>query len=84
MGSSQRLDGNMEKKRSPILVEFARKVRLRRHELNLTQEELAERANFHVNYIGGIERALKNPSLESIVALAKALEISPRDLLPDQ
>jgi len=42
-------------KKDPILSEFARKVRVRRYDLGLTQEELAERADFHVNYIGGIE-----------------------------
>lgn len=73
----------MAKGKSSILVNFAKKVRLRRHELGLTQEELAERADFHVNYIGGIERAERNASIESIVALAKALEISPKDLMPD-
>lgn len=73
----------MAKKRSPTLTELAKKVRLRRHELNLTQEELAERANFHVNYVGGIERGLRNPSFESIIALAKALDISPKDLMPE-
>ena len=64
------------------LVEFAKKVRTRRHELEITQEELAEKGNFHVNFIGGIERATRNPSLTSIIKLAKALKISPRDLLP--
>lgn len=72
-----------KKKKSAILLDFAAKVRKRRYEIGLTQEELAERANFHVNYIGGIERAIRNPSLESLVALAKALEISPRELVPD-
>ncbi len=74
----------MAKGKSPILIDFAKKVRIRRYELGLTQEQLAERADFHVNYIGGIERAERNPSLESLVSLAKALEISPRDLLPNK
>lgn len=70
-------------KKSLILVEFAKKIRLRRHELGLTQEQLAELADFHVNYIGGIERAERNPSLESIVILAKALQRSPKVLMPE-
>jgi len=73
----------MAKGKSPVLLEFAKKVRLRRYELGLTQEQLAERANFHVNYIGGIERGERNPSVESVVALAKALEISPKELMPE-
>lgn len=73
----------MAKGKSPILKELAKKVRLRRYELGLTQEQLAERANFHVNYIGGIERGERNPSIESLVNLAKALEFSPKELMPD-
>jgi transcriptional regulator with XRE-family HTH domain len=75
---------NSSKKKDPILLEFARKVRIRRYELHLTQEELAEKGGFHANFIGGLERATRNPSLLSILKLSEALEISPRDLLPDQ
>ena len=70
-----------KKKKDQILIEFAAKVRKKRYELSLTQEDLAERAGFHVNYVGGIERAERNPSLTSIVALAKALKCFPQDLL---
>jgi transcriptional regulator with XRE-family HTH domain len=72
-----------KKKKNPILVEFAAKVRNRRHALALTQEQLAERANFHVNYVGGIERAERNPSLTSLIALANGLECLGKDLLPN-
>lgn len=72
------------KKKNPLLVEFAAKVRNRRHALALTQEQLAERAEFHVNYIGGIERAERNPSITSLIALAKGLECLGKDLLPEE
>ncbi|MES2273237.1 MAG: helix-turn-helix transcriptional regulator [Chlamydiota bacterium] len=72
-----------KKKKDPILVAFAAKVRNRRYFLSLTQEQLAERVDFHVNYIGGIERAERNPSLTSLVALAKGLECAIKDLVPD-
>lgn len=71
------------KGKSKVLLDFAKKVRLRRYEMGLTQEELAERADFHVNYIGSIERGERNSSIESVVKLAKALKISPKDLLPE-
>jgi len=70
-----------KKSKNPILIEFAKMVRNRRYDLGLTQEELAEKADFHVNFIGGIERATRNPSLTSIIRLAEALKIPPRDLL---
>ncbi|MGA8165023.1 MAG: helix-turn-helix transcriptional regulator [Waddliaceae bacterium] len=72
-----------KKKKDPLLLAFAAIVRRRRYELSLTQEELAERANFHVNYVGGIERAERNPSLTSLANLAKGLECSTKDLLPE-
>ena len=48
-----------------------------------TQEELAERAGVHPTYLGSAERGERNVSIENIVALAKALKCSPKDLLPD-
>lgn len=72
-----------EKKGKSILIDFAKNVRNRRHAQELTQEELAEKANLHVNYIGGIERATRNPTLETIVSIARALKISPKDLMPE-
>ena len=69
------------KKKHPFLVEFAAKIRNRRYSLSLTQEQLAERTGLHVNYIGGIERACRNPSLLSIAILAKGLECTITELL---
>ena len=71
-----------EKRKNPVLVEFAKKVRTRRYELGLTQEQLAEKADFHVNFIGGIERANRNPSLTSLIKLAKALETDAKFFIP--
>lgn len=73
-----------KKKKDPILVNFAAEVRSRRHALSLTQEELSEKVGFHVNYIGGIERALRNPSLTSIISLAKGLGCHAKDLIPEK
>lgn len=62
--------------KTEILIKFGNKVRERRTALGLSQEELAERAGFHRTYIGMIERAEKNITLENIEKIAKALEIS--------
>lgn len=59
-----------------ILIKFGNKVRDRRTALGLSQEELGERAGVHRTYIGMIERAEKNITLENIEKIAKALEIS--------
>jgi len=57
------------------LEKFGEKVREERHRLGLSQEELASRAGVHRTYIGMIERAEKNITLENIEKIAKALEI---------
>lgn len=42
----------------------------------MTLEGLAERSGLHQNYLGEIERGQKNPSIETIAAIAGALEVS--------
>ncbi len=59
-----------------IKQRFGKAIRQRRRELDLSQEELAEHANLHRTYISSIERGQRNPSLENIENLAKALGIS--------
>lgn len=59
-----------------VLVKFGQKVRKERTKLNLSQEELASRAKVHRTYIGMIERAEKNITLENIEKVAKALNLS--------
>ncbi len=64
------------KEQSEINKRFGKAIRRRRRELDLSQEELAERAELHQTYISDIERGGRNPSLENVEKLARALEIS--------
>jgi transcriptional regulator with XRE-family HTH domain len=64
-----------------IRKRFGGAVRIRRVELNLSQEELAERADLHRTYISDLERGKRNVSLENIEKLAKALNLSMADLM---
>ncbi|MGH9856515.1 MAG: helix-turn-helix domain-containing protein [Acidobacteriota bacterium] len=63
-----------------VLIKFGQKVRAERAKLGLSQEELASKAGVHRTYIGMIERAEKNITLENIEKIAKALGIKIRDL----
>ena len=65
------------------LEKFGDKVREERHKLGLSQEELASRAGVHRTYIGMIERAEKNITLENIEKVANALKIKLSEFFRD-
>ena len=56
---------------------FGKRVRTIRKAARITQERAAEEAGLNPKYLGQIERGEKRPSFEAIVALAKALHVSP-------
>ena len=59
------------------------RVRELREQLGLSQEQLAERSTLDVTYISGIERGRRNPGLNSLNRLAKALNVALPVLLAD-
>lgn len=61
--------------KNDILIKFGNKVREQRLLLGLSQEELARRADVHRTYVGMIERAEKNITLENIQKIARALDL---------
>jgi len=65
---------------SEILLKFGNRVRELRKLKNLSQEELAFRADVHRTYIGMIERAEKNITLLNIEKIANALAVRINDL----
>ena len=61
--------------------QLGQSIRRRRTGLGLSQEGLAEKADLHWTYIGGIERGERNVSLLNIVRIARALGLTPAKLL---
>lgn len=60
----------------------AENVRAARKALDgVSQEKLAEEAGLHRTYVGSIERAERNVSLDNIERLARALRLQPWELL---
>lgn len=64
----------------PALRKFGNNVRSRREALDISQEQLAERADLDRTYISGVERGVRNLSLISLVRIAKALRVSASEL----
>ena len=54
---------------------LAQSVKLRRKELGLSQEDLADLAEIDRTYASQIERGVANPSLEVLYRVARSLEL---------
>ena len=66
--------------RHHALTAFGSNLRSERERKNLTQEKLAEKADLDPSYISGIERGIRNPSILSVVRIAKAMGTTVSDL----
>ncbi|HTZ63207.1 MAG TPA: helix-turn-helix transcriptional regulator [Solirubrobacteraceae bacterium] len=65
-----------------IRQQFADNLRANRERMGLSQEALAEICDLHRTEISLLERCKRSPRLETIVILARALELaSPGELL---
>ena len=62
---------------------LGQRLREQRIKHGLTLEQLAEKSELSSNYIGMVERGLKEPGLATIVKLLNALNISADTLLCD-
>lgn len=60
---------------------MAKNLRRARHDRNLTQEELAERAGLSARYLGAIERSDVSASVTVLGQIAEALGMEPSELL---
>lgn len=56
-------------------------VRALREAAELSQEELADRAEVHVTYLSGVENGRRNITIIVLARLAEALEVTPATLV---
>ena len=63
------------------LVALGREIRRRRKAISLSQEQLAEQADLHRNYVGFLERGERNPSFTTVMKLARSLGVSAAELM---
>ncbi|GBR51560.1 helix-turn-helix transcriptional regulator [Gluconobacter kondonii] len=52
-----------------------------RQEKGLTQEQVEERSGFSQQYLSGLERGHRNPTVVTLYELAQALETTPVEFL---
>ena len=58
------------------LKKFGKRLKELRVKRNLTQAELAEKVELSTNFIGMVERGLRNTTIDKLFALANVLEVS--------
>lgn len=67
-----------------LAVEVGRAVRQVRKSREMSQDELALQADIDRSYIGRIERAEANITLDMLYKIAEVLDCEARDLLPSR
>jgi transcriptional regulator with XRE-family HTH domain len=64
-----------------VRVRIGLNVQRLRRQRELTQEELAHRAELHQTYLSGVERGKRNPSVLVLARIAAALSVDIEDLV---
>ncbi len=59
---------------------LGKNIKARRKALGFTQQELAEKMDMSLNFIGKIEVAFSKPSLDTLIQIADILETTVSDL----
>ena len=65
---------------SQVSKRLGREIRLRRKAKRLTLERLAEKVNFSIEHLSGIEHGHRTPSFAGLLKISKALDTSLADL----
>ena len=66
--------------RDEFYKNLGKNIQNRRKNLSLTQQDLADRLDMSLNFVGKIEVAFSKPSLDTLIEIAKALDTTVSDL----
>ncbi len=61
---------------------LGKRIRLLRESKGFTQEELGEKAGLSYKFVGEVERGEVNISIDSLINIANAFEVTINDLFP--
>jgi len=73
--------GKTNKKLDELVASLGQAIRDRRLAKSLSQEALAEVADFDRTYVSLLERGERNPSFTNLCRIAEALGVTPSELL---
>jgi DNA-binding XRE family transcriptional regulator len=71
------------RKNAKLTKTICKRIKKFRHEVEMTQEDLAEKVGVSRVYIGYVEQGRNTPSLEILEKIAKALKKNIRDIFED-
>jgi transcriptional regulator with XRE-family HTH domain len=71
---------NIYRRNTTMILKFGKHLQKLRTERNISQLQLAEKANFSFTYISKIETGYVNTSLSHLIAIADALDIPMKQL----
>ena len=74
----------MDDQKRKISIEVGNRIKYFRRLRTVSQEELALQANLNPAYFGQVERGEKCPTVDTLCKVAKALGVSPADLLREE
>jgi len=67
-------------KNSNFYFNLGRNIKKIRNSIGLSQQELADRVKLSLNFVGKIEVAFSHPSMDTVVKIADALDVTVSEL----
>lgn len=65
---------------SDFYVKLGKNIKARRKKLGMTQQQLADKMDISLNFMGKFEVAFSKPSLDTLIDFAAALDTTVSDL----